>query len=153
MKMRNEIVMIEKFGRIILSLKDDFLELQKINKDKEKNQQEFYINKISNYREISVKLIDTLNILIQEDCELIKTLVIASQKTIDQLKEIVDNDEMSEDKINETLEKIFETIDTINILIRDTNNRKNRNNKTGNVVIIIGSIAGSLLMISKKGLR
>ena len=31
--MRNEIVMIEKFGRIILSLKDDFLELQKINKD------------------------------------------------------------------------------------------------------------------------
>ena len=151
--MRNEIVMIEKFGRIILSLKDDFLELQKINKDKEKNQQEFYINKISNYREISVKLIDTLNILIQEDCELIKTLVIASQKTIDQLKEIVDNDEMSEDKINETLEKIFETIDTINILIRDTTNRKNRNNKTGNVVIIIGSIAGSLLMISKKVLR
>ena len=151
--MRNEIVMIEKFGRIILSLKDDFLELQKINKDKEKNQQEFYINKISNYREISVKLIDTLNILIQEDCELIKTLIIANQKTIDQLKEIVDNDEMPEDKINETLEKIFETTDTINNIIRDINNRKNRNNITGNVVMITVSIAGSLFMISKKGLR
>ena len=50
--MRNEIVMIEKFGRIILSLKDDFLELQKINKDREKNQQESRKHDYGDYPQI-----------------------------------------------------------------------------------------------------
>lgn len=142
MKMINKLPKVENMEKI-WKLKDVFLDVQRNNIDRERNQQEHENKKFSNYKEIALESLDIFNNMGKEDPQIIETFANENQTICNTIKELAMNDKLSEDKADENLSKINESQKAT----RDGyNDRKKRNNITINAVARIGG--GTVVVIA-----